>query len=483
MRRAALWAGPLVAGAMVVFLDLTPGNRATTYTAAITVWMAIWWLSEAVPLAITAILPVVVFPLLKIMTGKEVAGLYFNNVIFLFLGGFIVALALERWQLHKRLALTIISRLGSSPALLLLGFMIATAFLSMWISNTATTMMMVPIALGAVTRLESNGAGQKFATALLLAIAYSASIGGIATLIGTPPNLALTRIYSQTFPGSPEISFTSWFAFALPISLVLLLITWAGFAIWLRDGSSAPQLNRDIFRSELRQLGPPSREERIVMVHFIVLALLWLSRGDIIAGTVHLRGWASQLGLTGFVDDGTVAVAVATSLFLFKSEKSPSRRLMDWRTAKKLPWHIILLFGGGFALAQGFTTSGLSAWLGGKLAGLSQLSPIIIVALICLTLTFLTEFTSNTATAQVMLPVLAAVSLDIGVPPLMLMVPATISASCAFMMPIATPPNAIVFGTGRLRIAQMARAGFFLNIIGVLVITAAVFLFGGILIH
>lgn len=483
MRSVALWMGPLVAGAMIMSLDLVPGNRATTYTAAVAVWMAIWWLTEAVPLAITAILPVVAFPLLKIMTGRDVASFYFNSVIFLFLGGFIVALALERWNLHKRLALSIISRLGSSPALLLLGFMLATAFLSMWISNTATTMMMVPIVLGAITRLESEGGGKKFVIALLLAVAYSASIGGIATLIGTPPNLALTQIYSQTFPDRPEISFTSWIAFALPISIVLLFITWSGFALWLRSGSGVPQVDRAIFRSELRDLGPPSREERIVMVHFVVLALLWVTRGDIIAGTVHLQGWASRLGLTGFVDDGTVAVAVATSLFLFKSEASPSRRLMDWTTAKKLPWHIILLFGGGFALAQGFTTSGLSAWLGSRLAGLSELSPVMIVAFVCLTLTFLTEFTSNTATAQVMLPVLAAVSIEIGMPPLMLMIPATISASCAFMMPIATPPNAIVFGTDRLRIAEMARAGFFLNIIGVIVVTTAVFLLGGILIH
>ncbi len=484
LRRVAKWAGPLAALVLVLVVDLDPANRSTTYTAAVAVWMAIWWLTGAAPLAVTAILPVVIFPALRIMPGQAVASLYFNNVIFLFLGGFMVALAMERWQLHRRLALSIIARLGGNIPFLLLGFMLATAFLSMWISNTATTMMMVPIALGAIARLEDGGSGgsPRLTVALLLGIAYAASIGGIATLIGTPPNLALARIYMLTFPEAPEISFTSWFAFALPLSVVFLAITWGGLSIWASRGGHNTGIDRRMFAEDLAELGPMTREEGLVLVHFVVLAFLWLTRGDVIIGASTLSGWGSRLGLTGYVDDGTVAMAVATSLFLVRSGRSPSGRLMDWHTAGKLPWHIILLFGGGFALAQGFTESGLSQWVGAKLAGLSQLPPVLIVASVALTLTFLTEFTSNTATAQVMLPVLAAVAVDIGVHPLMLMVPATISASCAFMMPVATPPNAIVFGTDRLKITQMARAGFFLNIVGVVLVTAAVFLLGGALI-
>ncbi|MFB0515775.1 MAG: DASS family sodium-coupled anion symporter, partial [Candidatus Neomarinimicrobiota bacterium] len=458
-------------------------NPATTYTAAVALWMAIWWLTEAVPLAATAILPVVVFPILKVMPGSEVASLYFNNVIFLFLGGFIVALAMERWQLHRRLALSIIAGLGGSPRRLLLGFMVATAFLSMWISNTATTMMMVPIAMGALARLDTANDNQspRLAVALLLGIAYAASIGGIATLIGTPPNLAFVRIYALTFPEAPEISFTGWFTLAFPISVIFLALTWGGLSTWASRRTTA-RIDRKLFSEELAQLGPMSREEKLVLVHFVVLALLWLSRGDIALGTFTVPGWGSLLGLSGYVDDGTVAVAIATSLFFFHSDRSPSGRLMDWQTARKLPWHIILLFGGGFALARGFTESGLSHWVGANMVGLSSLPPLLIVAAICLAVTFLTELTSNTATAQVILPVLAAVAIDINMHPLMLMVPATISASCAFMMPIATPPNAIIFGTDRLTIPQMAKAGVILNFTGVVIITAALFILGGVLI-
>lgn len=481
-RRVAKWSGPLFALLVILLVDLDPENPSITYAAAIAVWMVIWWLTEAVPLAITAILPVVTFPFLKIMTGREVAGLYFNNVIFLFLGGFMVALAMERWQLHRRLALTIIAGLGSSPRRLMLGFMVATAFLSMWISNTATTMMMVPIALGALTRLEaSNSTSPRLSIALLLGIAYAASIGGIATLIGTPPNLAFARIYAITFPEAPEISFTGWFTFAFPISLVFLTLAWLGLSAWADRSGSDSIIDRRLFADELARLGPMSREERLVLAHFVVLALLWLTRGDVNLGSITIHGWGSLLGLSDYVDDGTVAVAVATLLFFFHSDRSPSGRLMDWDAAKALPWRIVLLFGGGFALARGFMESGLSQWVGDHLAGLAQFPPLVIVITLCLTVTFLTELTSNTATAELLLPILAAVAVSIGIHPLMLMVPATISASCAFMMPVATPPNAIIFGTERLTIPQMAKAGVFLNFIGVILITAALFLLGGVL--
>ncbi|MBA7649430.1 MAG: hypothetical protein GH143_06010 [Calditrichaeota bacterium] len=267
LRRVAKWAGPLAALLMILLVDLDPENPAITYTAAIDLWMVIWWLTEAVPLAVTAFLPVVTFPLLKIMTGREVAGLYFNNVIFLFLGGFMVALAMERWQLHRRLALTILAGLGSSPRRLMLGFMVATAFLSMWISDTANTMMMVPIALGALTRLEAsdNNPSPRLAVALLLGIAYAALIGGIATLIGTPPNLAFARIYAITFPEAPEITFTAWFTFAFPLSLVFLTVAWLGLSAWAGRSGSNSTINRQLFVDDLAGLGPMSREERLVL--------------------------------------------------------------------------------------------------------------------------------------------------------------------------------------------------------------------------
>ncbi len=479
-RRVAKWSGPLFALLVILLVDLDPDNPSITYAAAIALWMVIWWLTEAVPLAVTAILPVVTFPLLKIMTGREVAGLYFNNVIFLFLGGFMVALAMERWQLHRRLALTIIAGLGSSPRRLLLGFMVATAFLSMWISDTATTMMMVPIALGALTRLETSnrGGSSRLSVALLLGIAYSSLIGGIATLIGTPPNLAFARIYAITFPEAPEITFTGWFTFAFPISIVFLALAWLGLSTWAARSGSNPNIDRRLFTDELAQLGPMSREEWLVLAHFVVLALLWLTRGDVALGSVTIRGWGSLLGLSGYVDDGTVAAAVATLLFFFHSDRSPSGRLMDWEAAKALPWRIVLLFGGGFALARGFTVSGLSQWVGDNLAGLAQFPPFTIVLAICLTVTFLTELTSNTATAELLLPILAAVAVSINIPPLMLMAPAAMSASCAFMMPVATPPNAIVFGTERITILQMAKAGILLNLTGVILITTGLFILG-----
>ena len=480
-RQLAIWAGPAAAVAVVLLTDLVPGERQVTWAAAVTVWMVIWWLTEALPMAITALLPVVAFPALKILPGAEVAGLYFNSVIFLFLGGFIVALALQRWNLHRRLALLVISATGSSPARLLLGFMLASALLSMWISNTATTMMMVPIALGAIQRLEkANGGSLALAGPLLLGIAYGASIGGIATLIGTPANLVFMRTYALTFPEAAEISFTAWLIMALPVSALLFIFGWGGLALWIKrldTGSLRGQENH--FAEELASLGPMSREERLVLVHFIVLALLWLTRGDINLGETVVRGWGSRLGLSGYVDDGTVAVAVAMLLFIIPARGTESGRLMDWNTAKQLPWHIILLFGGGFALARGFTTSGLSGWVGSQLGGLATLPTLLMVLSVCLVITFLTEITSNTATVQVMLPILAAVALETGLHPLTLMVPATLSASCAFMMPIATPPNAIVYGTDRIAIRDMVRIGLVLNLIGAAIITVAVFGWGG----
>ncbi len=471
----ALVLGPVLAAALAIFGDLEPGRPEVTRTAAVALWMSIWWIGEAVPLAVTALLPIVLFPTLGIMSGKAVAPTYFNHVIFLFIGGFLVALAMERWQLHRRIALGVLRRSGTTPRRLLAAFMGASAFLSMWISNTATTMMMVPIAVAVLDGLERAGGSpldRRTSTALLLGVAYGASLGGIATLVGTPPNLSLARIFEISFPDAPEIAFSTWFRFGLPVSLLLLVVVWAVLSASFLRGA-AVTLPRRVLQEQSARLGPMRFEERVVFAVFLALVAAWLTRSDLSLGFAVLPGWARLFPEPGFLNDGTVAIAFASVLFLVPSRSEPDRRVMDWRVAEKLPWNVVLLFGGGFALATGFVESGLSAWFGRTLEGAGRYPPPAIVAVVSLGATFLTELTSNTATAEMFLPILAALGVSIGVNPLLIMIPATLSCSLAFMLPVATPPNAIIFGTGRLRIADMARIGVWLNLIGVIVVTAA----------
>jgi len=476
---APLVAGPLLATALLFAADLDPGHPEVTRTAAVAVLMAVWWVTEAVPLAVTALLPMVLFPVLGIMDGRDVAPIYFNHVIFLFIGGFMVALAMQRWGLHLRIALRILLIFGSDPRGILLGFMVATAFLSMWISNTATVMMMVSIAMAVLLELEAT-AGEarvdRYGTALLLAVAYSASLGGIATLVGTPPNLFFVQLFGELFPAAPEISFVRWLLFGFPISLVLLVVVWLLLILLFTRKGVAPTVDRATFRSRYEALGPIGFEERLVLIDFCALALLWVSRADLRLGGVTIPGWSRLFAHPGYLNDGVVAVAMAIALFLIPSRREEGGRILDWATAVRLPWSIVLLFGGGFALGRGVDVSGLSSWIGHQLRLVESFHPIAVIAALCLLITFLTELTSNTATAEILLPILAALSLSIGVNPLLLMIPGTLSCSLAFMLPVATPPNAIVFGTGRLRIADMARTGFLLNLAGVLIVTIATWL-------
>nr|MBN2276776.1 SLC13/DASS family transporter [candidate division Zixibacteria bacterium] len=476
-----LYLGPILALIILIFFDLDPQNPAVERTAAVAILMAVWWITEAVPLAVTALIPLVLFPILGIMSGSAIAPTYINDTIFLFIGGFMVALTMQKWNLHRRIALKIILLIGVSHGRIILGFMVATAFLSMWISNTATAMMMIPIAIAVVDKLEENQGEAKirrFAVGLMIGIAYAASIGGIGTLIGTPPNLAFVRILKITFPGAPDIGFTQWIMFGFPFASVFLLIAWR-LLIWLFvPKGTAPQINKDIFRDEYRRLGSMNFEERAVLIAFLILALAWIFRSDIPIGGFVIPGWTRIMPEKSFISDGTVAMAVALSLFLIPSRSENKGRLLDWATAVKIPWGIVLLFGGGFALAAGFKESGLSVWLGGHLSGFSHFPAWMIVAAVCLMMTFLTELTSNTATTQMVLPILASLAVAIRVNPLLLMIPATLSASCAFMLPVATPPNAIVFGSGRVTVRQMAQSGIILNIIGVILVTGFVFLLG-----
>ncbi len=480
---AVVLAGPLLALCFLVFIDLSPGQPEVTRTAAVALLMAVWWITEAIPLAATSLLPVVLFPVLGVMSGKTVASLYFNHVIFLFIGGFVVALAMERWNLHRRIALRILLWVGVRPGRMLLGFMLATACLSMWISNTATTMMMVPIALATVVKLEErlDGASvRRYAAGLFLGIAYAASIGGIATLVGTPPNLSFARIIGICFPAAPDVSFASWLVFALPVSIVLLAVAWLVLSVLFCRRTGAGRADADLFAAEYDRLGAMTYEEKVVLADFALLALLWVFRADIALGGLTVPGWSRLFPSADFLNDGTVSIGMALLLFLCPDGRGRGGRIMDWETAGRLPWNIVLLFGGGFALASGFKESGLSLWIGNQLEGVSFLPPLLIVGAVCLLVTFLTELTSNTATAEMLLPVLAALAVAVKVHPLLLMIPGTLSCSCAFMLPVATPPNAIVFGTQRLRIAQMARVGLVLNFVGVVCITAAAFLLLGV---
>jgi sodium-dependent dicarboxylate transporter 2/3/5 len=470
-------AGPLAALSFYYGIELDPNSPEITATAAIAIWMALWWLSEAVPLSVTSLLPVVFFPALGIMDGKEISQAYINHIIFLFIGGFLVALAIQDWGLHKRIAYKILSIFGKSHNLILLGFMITTAFLSMWISNTATVMMMVPVVMAIILNLEERFGKeqtQAISTAYLLAIAYSASIGGIATLIGTPPNLSFARILDISFPNAPEISFANWMILALPVSIIMFIACWYLLHLMYLKKSTPIHFERDHFKDKYQALGKASFEQKIISLIFCSMALLWMFRNDINLGVVSIPGWSAVFTNPKYFNDGTVAIFMALILFLIPN-KDNTKRLLNESAFSRLPWHIILLFGGGFALATGFIESGLSLYLAETLGELKQPPILVIIGSICFLITFLTELSSNTATTEMFLPILASMSVALDVNPLILMIPATLSASCAFMLPVATPPNAIIFSTNRLHIYQMAKTGIFLNILGIAIITSTIY--------
>ncbi len=476
----AFLAGPILFFYLVFFVELDKNNPAVSYTLAVAVLMALWWITEIVPLAVTSLLPFILFPVLGVMNGKLVASNYFNDIIFLFLGGFLFALAMQKWNLHRRIALKLLMLVGNSPAKIMLGFMLATSFLSMWISNTATTMLMIPILMSIIVKLEEvnkNKSIHLFSTGLLLAVAYSASIGGVSTLVGTPPNLSFARIFAIYFPEAPEISFALWFFYAFPIVVVLLSITYGYlYLVFIRRNSKNwSTINTSDIETEYKNLGPWVAEQKIIAFLFILLAILWFTRADLNFGFFSVKGWSNLFANPKYLNDGTVAITIAVLLFLLPSKNGHGKFIMDWKTAEKIPWDIILLFGGGFALASGFKESGLSYWFGDQLIWLKGVHPIIIVLSVSLLITFLTELTSNVATVETFLPVLAGLAMSLELNPLLFMLPATISASLAFMMPAATPPNAIIFGTKRIKVIEMSKTGFILNFIGIVIVTLATY--------
>lgn len=454
-------------------------------TLAVTLLMAFWWLTEALPISATALLPIVLFPLLNIMPVQEVTEQFGNRNIFLFMGGFFLAAAIEKWHLHRRMALRIVSLLGTGPEKIILGMMVATAFLSMWISNTATTVMMLPIAIaivktaGTFTRDDSpdHKESGEFALALMLGIGYAASIGGIGTLIGTPPNIIFAAQVQKLFPEAPEISFFRWFLVGFPLVLIFLPLTWL-YLVKIVHPVRLKSLKKgkSVIHHELEKMGPMRSEEKKVLAVFLMAALAWMFRQNIDMGFIIIPGWSNLLGVAHTVHDATVAVAAALILFMIPSNLRKKTFLLDWRSASRIPWGILLLFGGGLALAHAFQNTGLAHWFSTHMRLLKAVPILLAVLIVVFTIDFLTEITSNTAIASIFMPILAATSIAMGVHPYLLMIAGTIAASLAFMLPAATPPNAVIFGSGYIKLPQMAKTGFGLNILGILVTTALVYL-------
>ena len=481
MPGAGLWLG-LAAFALLILFPVDPANAPASRLAAVAALMAIWWMTEAVPLFATALMPLALFPLLGIMPGRVTAPIYLNSTIILFIGGFMIALTMQKWNLHRRIALGIIHCVGGGPARIVLGFMAASAFLSMWISNTATAVMTVPIGLAIILQVEERAGekAHKFTVGLLLGIAYGCSVGGLTTLVGTPPNLSFQRIYEILFPAAPRIAFGQWMVVALPVGLVMLFAAWLLITQVLYRAPREATADRGVIERERAKLGPITFEERAVLGVFVATALLWVFRVDLNLGTFTIPGWSRLLPWPQFVDDGTVAIAMASTMFFIPARRQEDgrSRLMGSELIPRLPWNVVLLIGGGLALASGFQQTGLAELVGSRFEGAVHLPPFALILLVCLALTFLTELTSNTASTEMILPILASVAVVTETHPLVLMIPATMSASCAFMMPVATPPNAIVFGSNRLSIAEMARAGIVLNVFGAFVIAAIVYTLG-----
>lgn len=450
MKQVALYVGPVaaVAAGWAAAANGLGGDAA--WTAAVTALCAAWWVFEPIPIPATSLLPIAVLPLVGVLTPGEAGAAYGSPLVLLFLGGFLLSSAMERSGAHRRIALGMVSLFGAaSGRWLVAGFMLASGGLSMWISNAATALMLLPIALAVLEGTDDR----RLAAALLLGVAYAASIGGVGTPIGTPPNLVFMQVYAQNFGDTP--SFLDWMSWALPIALVMGPLAW----LWITRGLGE---RSDI---ELPEVGAWRPEEARTLAVFAVTALLWITR------TEPLGGWSEWTGLTA-ANDASVALLAAVAMFLIPSGQHDGRRLLDWETAQQIPWGVLILFGGGIAVAAAFEESGLGAAIGDSLSALAQAPPWLLIGVVCLLVTFLTEVTSNTATAALLMPLMAAVATGADVDPRLLMVPAAISASFAFMLPVATPPNAIVYGAGRFTTRQMAREGLALNLLGVVVVGA-----------
>lgn len=468
-RLIALIAGPAVA-VILLFLPAPDGMPPEAWRlVALAVWMVIWWLGEAVPIPATALLPIPMMPLLGVAKMKAVAANYGHTLIFLFLGGFLLAAAMQRWGLHRRIALNIVSVVGTSPSRIIAGFMFATAFLSMWISNTATTIMMYAVGISVIgfvaQRTADESMVRNFGVALMLGIAYSASIGGVGTLIGTPPNALLASFLQSTY--EVQIDFFTWMLFGVPVVIVMLPVAWIVLtklifpARNLQIGDAG-----EVIRSEISALGAMSKGERAVAVVFLCAALGWILRKQLVV-------------LTGLpINDTTIALLAALVLFAWPVSREKGHFAVDWDAARHVPWGVLILFGGGLALATGFKGTGLAEWIGQEVSGF-EVSTWMLIFIVLVAIVYLTEITSNTATTATFLPILGAVAVGLGIAPQMLSIPVALAASMAFMMPVATPPNAIVFSYEELQLGDMVKAGFWLNIVAIVVAFCAMYVLAG----
>lgn len=467
--------------AVVVFYLVPNDNPKAPVMAAIAVIMALFWVFEVIPIPITSLLPLVLFPVFEIADSKSTAVFYGKDIIFLFLGGLILAQGLQESNLHKRLALNTVKLIGTNPVKLVLGFMVATAFLSMWISNTSSVMVMMPIAISIIDKIAEHISDhkliKKLGLSLLLGIAYAADIGGMATLVGTPPNMVFVEMYHTLFPELPKVGFTEWMIMGVPLAIVF---TFTGWLLLTKVIFRIPTFklfeNKEVIKQELKLLGKAKRDEWMAGGVFGMAVVFWITGSDItLAENFTIYGWRTLFNLP-MVNDSAVAVGAAVLLFMIPSKERKNEMLLKWDQVKTLPWGILLLFGGGFALAGGFETSGLSVVIGNAFNHVDASSPFVLILVVSFILTILTEFTSNTATTNLVLPILAKASVVLGIDPRILMIPATLSASCAFMMPVASPTQAIIFGTGRVPIKEMVRAGILFNLLGVVVISVVFYL-------
>ena len=457
--------GPLSFVLILFFFHPEGLNPQANAVLASTAWVSIWWITEVIPIAVTSLLPIILFPLSGAMELSMTTASFGHKYIFLYMGGFVIAIAIEKWNLHKRIALSIIYFVGTDVKRIILGFMLATAFLSMWISNTATSVMMLPIGLAVINefniRLGNQDKDNVFGKALMLSIAYSASIGGIATLVGTPPNIVFAGVVLETY--NYEITFFNWMIFGLPVSLFLLFICWkylTDFAFSFKN-DEFPGGRKEILKLK-KELGPISYEEKIVGSIFALTAFCWITRSFFIQKFIPA------------IDDTIIAIFFATILFLLNT-RLKERKIINWDEAVKMPWGVILLFGGGMALAKAFEISGLAIWLGDQMVSLKGLNLFLLLVFLIAAVNFLTEITSNLATTAMLLPVLASMAVLLEVHPFIIMTGATIAASCAFMLPAATPPNAVVFGSGYLRIPDMVKAGILMNLFSIIFVAIMVF--------
>jgi sodium-dependent dicarboxylate transporter 2/3/5 len=470
-QRVGLFVGPL---AFLTILLIPAPHRLSSEAwsvAGVAIFMAIWWVTEAIPIPATALLPIILFPPMKVGSVAQATRPFANPLIYLFMGGFIVALAMQRTNLHRRIALNVVKFVGARPASIIMGFMLAAAFLSMWVSNTATAMMMMPIALSIISLVESDKAMQTgdfdtiFSLVLLLCLAYACNLGGIGTLIGTPPNALMAAYMLDNY--DVEIGFAQWMMIGIPIvavslPIVFLVLTKIVFPIKTKEIPGGA----DMIKMELKKTGPMSRAEIMVAIVFGMTAILWVTRP-------LLETYIPNISDTG------IAIFAAVVMFLLPVDFKKGEYVLSWGDVQKLPWNVLILFGGGLSLAAAITNTGLAKWIGMSLSGLDWLPIIVLVISSLLVITFLTEITSNTATGAAFLPILASVAIAIGQDPLLLVIPATVGASCAFMLPVATPPNAIVYSSGLVSIPQMARAGLIFNILMVFIVTGMMYLLLG----